>query len=83
MSKSTFKGFELFNDIEDDALRNRNRSVVLANIAENHTRNRLISPNGAALILGYFGCVPIEERRTVQDGFVQSMKERGFVLATA
>jgi hypothetical protein len=83
MSKSTYRGFELFNDIEDAALRTRNRAVVLANIAENHTRNRLISPNGAGLLLGYFGCIPIEERRTVQEAFVVNMKERGFVLQAA
>jgi hypothetical protein len=81
MYKDSFKGFSLFNDIEDKDLRNRNRAVVLANIAADNTRNKLISPKGASLILGYFGLVPPEERKDVQDQFTQRMLESGFVLS--
>lgn len=80
MYKDSFKGFSLFNDIEDKDLRNRNRAVVLGNIAADNARNQLISPKGASLILGYFGLVPPEERAEVQDRFTQRMKETGFVL---
>lgn len=78
--KDTFKGFDLFNDIEDVILRTRNRAVVLANMAEDHTKSKLISPKGAALILGYFQCVPVEERQMVTEKFQSNMKERGFEL---
>lgn len=81
MTKSTYKGFELFNDIEDQALRTRNRAVVLANMADDHTKNKLISPNGAGLMLGYFSQIPEAERKEVQEVFIKNMKERGFVLA--
>lgn len=80
MTKSTYKGFELFNDIEDQALRTRNRAVVLANMADDHTKNKLISPNGAGLMLGYFSQIPEIERKEVQEVFIKNMKERGFVL---
>ena len=80
LNKDMFKGYSLFNDIEDNELRNRNRAVVLANIAEDHTRNKMISPKGAGLILGYFGLVPPDERAVVQDKFTESMRQRGYAL---
>ena len=80
MYKDSFKGFSLFNDIKDIDLRNRNRAVVLANIAADNTRNKLISPKGASLILGYFGLVPPEERDEVKDLFTIRMLETGFTL---
>lgn len=75
-----FKGMSLFNDIEDFELRNRNRSVILANLASDHTKNKLISAKGSSLILGYFGLVPPEERDVVQSKFKEEMKLRGFAL---
>lgn len=78
--KNEFKGFSLFNDIEDAILRTRNRAVVLANIADDHSRNRRINPKGLSLILGYFQEIPAEERAGVKDKFAQNMKERGYVI---
>lgn len=76
-----YKGFALFSDITDVALRTRNRAVVLANIATDNTRNRRISPSGAGLILGYFNAVPEDERAVVQNAFKSVMSERGYGLA--
>lgn len=81
MYKDSFKGFSLFNDIADIDLRNRNRAVVLANIASDNTRNKLISPKGASLILGYFGLIDPTERDEVKDLFTIRMLETGFVLS--
>lgn len=55
-NQNEFKGFSLFNDIEDIDLRTRNRSVVMANMAEDHIdrKTKRVSPKGAALILNYF-----------------------------
>lgn len=75
-----YKGFCLFNDIEDAALRIRNRAVVLANIADSTSKNKKISPNGMGLILGYFSNVPKEERKDVMTSFITAMKERGYEL---
>ena len=80
MASTNYKGFELFEDIEDVILRTRNRAVVLANIAEDHTKNRRINAKGAALILGYFGSIPDSERGTVRDAFKSDMKARGYEL---
>lgn len=73
-----FKGFSLFNDIEDAELRNRNRGVVLANIATNHSKKGKVSPGAAGLILGYFDKVPGEDRGSVTQYFQSFMAERGF-----
>lgn len=79
---NTFKGFCLFNDVEDVALRTRNRAVVLTNIATMNAKNRKITPSAASLILGYFNQVPQEERLTVKNAFMTRMNEEGFHLVT-
>lgn len=77
-----FKGYGLFNDIDDCALRNRNRAVVLANMAEDHIdrKSHKVSQKGVVLILGYFMQIPEEERGDVQDRFSENMRQRGFGL---
>jgi hypothetical protein len=77
-----FKSYSLFNDIEDTNLRNRNRAVVLANIAEDNTdRNtKRINVKGSTLILGYFNCVAEDDRSEVMTKFADNMKQRGFAL---
>jgi hypothetical protein len=79
---TNYKGFELFDDIEDEALRNRNRAVVLSNIAEDHTKNRLVSPKGASLMLGYFQAIPVDARKVVRDLFESNMRQRGYATLT-
>lgn len=82
-ANDNFRGFNLFNDIEDVALRNRNRAVVLANIAVDHLsrKSKMISPKGASLVLGYFSNIPEAERADVQERFKQRMFENGFQLS--
>lgn len=77
---NTYKGFSLFNDIEDKALRIRNRAVVLANIAEANVKDRLINAKGAGLVLGYTSRIPKEEVGDVTERFKQEMIQRGFKL---
>ena len=77
-----FKGYSLFNDIDDASLRSRNRAVTLCNIAEAHTnKERRISPGGAALMIRYTEQIPEDERKTVLEQMVVFMKERGYDLA--
>lgn len=80
LNKDTFKGLSLFNDIEDQALRTRNRAVILTNLACDHTKNKLITSKGSGLILGYFGLIPQEERKDVQEAFQVNMAQRGYAL---
>ena len=80
INPNEYKGFSLFNDVEDTELRNRNRAVILTNIALSHTKNRKITPGGAGLILGYFNEVNLEDRKDVQTRFVNQMKSEGMYL---
>lgn len=79
-----YKSYSLFNDIEDAPLRNRNRAVVLANIAEDHVdrKSKRVSMKGAALILGYFSNVAEDDREDVKNKFAENMKQRGFALVS-
>lgn len=78
-----YKGFSLFNDIEDKALRIRNRAVMLANMASNHSKERRITAQGASLILNYFNLVDPNEKQEVQNAFMIEMNHRGFHLVRA
>jgi hypothetical protein len=77
-----FRGFNLFNDIGDASLRNRNRAVVLSNLAVDYMskKTKQVSPKGASLILGYFQNIPDEDKADVQERFKEGMLSRGFQL---
>lgn len=77
---NSYRGYSLFNDIEDYTLRIRNRAVVMCNMAETHAKKGLISPKGAALILGYFNGIQDDERPDTMNKFKYAMQERGFSL---
>ena len=79
--KNAYKGYALFSDIEDTSLRNRNRAVVLTNLAADHTKERKINHKGASLILGYFNEIPAEDREDVKKRFQTNMEAKGYVLA--
>jgi len=74
----SYKSISLFNDIEDYALRQHNRAVVMANMSEQYSRDSKISLKGAGLILGYFDSIPEEERKDLQQRYEQEMIHRGF-----
>lgn len=78
--QNTYKGFALFNDIEDQELRNTNRAKVLANLFQDNSHDAKTTPKGAQLILGYFQTLPEQERADVQQKFVNQMDQRGFRL---
>jgi hypothetical protein len=81
-NNNEYKGYSLFNDIEDNVLRTRNRAVTLANMAESHmTPKKQITPKGAATMLKYMELIPAEERTPVTERFIQAMQERNYVLA--
>lgn len=76
-----YKGFSLFNDIEDVALRNRNRSVILSNLMESNIdrATQKVNLKGANLILNYFNNIPMVDRNNVEERFTEEMIRRGFI----
>lgn len=77
-----FKGFSLFNDVEDAALRTRNRAVILRNIVEQNTRDAKVTQKGSVLAIGYFNCIPEIERKDVLVQFEKFLKESGYVTTS-
>lgn len=76
-----YKEFSLFNEIEDVNLRNRNRAVVMTNLAEDHkNKENRIGSFGVKLILGYFNCLPKEDRADVLERFKKGLEERKFQI---
>ena len=75
---NTYRGFALFNDIEDEELRTRNRAVVLCNMYEDNSKNGKTAPGAAAQLLGYFSNIPEAERKSVKERFVSEMFLRGY-----
>jgi hypothetical protein len=75
----TYKGYSLFDDVEDFSLKVKNRGVVMANIVDEHCHrsNGRVTPTGLALILGYFREVPVHERKATKIAFEQVLTERG------
>jgi len=76
--KNELYGYSLFNDIEDQALQERNRAVVMANMAEAYTKKGKISLKGTGLIVNYFNEVPEPQRMALYKKFESVMLERGF-----
>jgi len=77
--RNEYLGYTLFNDIEDAALRNRNRGVVMTNIAEFNIKEKKISPKGAGMIIGYMREIPAHDKKAVLKEFTIHMKQRGFI----
>lgn len=78
---NNYKGYSLFEDIEDIDLRTRNRAVVLANIYEDNPHlsdNTSTSKRGALLIFGYMDSIPEGERAVTLESFYEQMESRGY-----
>jgi hypothetical protein len=76
----TYKTLPLFDEIEDSALRTRNRAVIMANVSEQHTKDNKINVKGVALVLGYFNSIPEDERAGLYTEYEKTMKERGYAV---
>jgi hypothetical protein len=77
-----YRGFSLFNDVDDSTLRMKNRATVMTNIAESGAKEGKISPGAMGLLLGYFGNILGTERKDTMIEFISKMKEKGFELTT-
>lgn len=79
MDNNNFKGYSLFNDVEDFQLRAHNRGVTMANMFEEHVKGGAVPPHKAALILEYFKTIPLTERTSAMEVFEKVLRDRGLV----
>jgi hypothetical protein len=77
---NNFKGFELFNDVEDKQLQARNRGVVMANIACDHSKDQRINAKGVELICGYFTLINPDDRANAREEFAKEMVKRSWAI---
>ena len=81
--KNEYRGYSLFNDVEELALQERNRAVIMCNIVEHNTHKGKITPRGAGLAMGYFSKIPAEQRKGVEEKFEELVKGRGYARKAA
>lgn len=62
-NNNEFKGYSLFNDVEDKELQAFNRARVMANIMEDHSVERNVNGTGLMLLMGYFQSLPEGQER--------------------
>ncbi len=72
------EAYNLFNDIEDEGLRARNRGVILANIYEDGVVDGKTPPSGMKNLLSYFKSIPYEGRERAYAEFQVQMTERKY-----
>lgn len=76
-----FKGFSLFNDIEDNVLKAYNRARIMVNmVLENSNGKGDFNVKAAALTTGYMNCIAKDERKETLDEFISQMRKEGFAL---
>ena len=78
-----YKGYSLFNDITDKALRIRNRGVVMANMAIDGKKGTGVGAGAAADLFKYLGYVDQAERKDVLNAFITRMNEEGYKVETS
>lgn len=76
-----YKGYHLFNLVDDLETRANNRGAMLCNIYEEFSRaDGTSSSHAMALIMGYFNEVPEDERDRVREFFIVHANDRGFAV---
>ena len=76
-NNNEFKGYGLFNDVEDKELQTYNRARILANIMEDHAVGTNVSGTGALICAGYFNSIPPEDRGAVHSRTAAILFEKG------
>ncbi|QDP53349.1 MAG: hypothetical protein Unbinned6805contig1000_11 [Prokaryotic dsDNA virus sp.] len=73
------EAYSLFEEIEDEGLRARNRGVIMANIYEDTSMEGKTPPSGMKALVAYFMAVPKEERERAYAEFQVQMTERKYL----
>lgn len=80
-NNNEFKGYSLFNDIEDAEVQRYNRARILVNIMEDHSDEfRNVNLTGLMLCKGYFDLVAPEERDNVLNEAKKLLEKKGIII---
>lgn len=76
-----YKGYHLFNLVDDFETRANNRGAMMCNIyGEFSFADGKASPHAMSLILGYFNEVPDADKERAMEFFSVHAKDRGFAV---
>ena len=76
-NNNEYRGYGLFNDVEDKDLQTHNRARILMNIMEDHSQGDKVTGMGAVICVGYFKALPEEDRTAVHAKTAALMLEKG------
>ena len=71
-----FRGYGLFNDVEDKEIQIFNRARTLVNIMDDHSKGDEVNGTGAMICMGYFKSLPGDDRMAVHEKAFQMLEER-------
>lgn len=66
-----YRGYSLFNDVEDQELQTYNRARVMKNIMLDNSDGRLVNARGMQILAGYFDRIPSRN----QDGVYKMLEK--------
>ena len=66
---------ELFNEVEDQNERARNRAVAMYNLADEHSHEGMVTADGMVAMITYLDAIPPQERADVVARLTLMMEE--------
>lgn len=78
-TREYYMGLDLFMEVEDQELRDRNRGMVMINLFEDNNKQGRLDPAGLSVILGYFAQLPPAERLGALEYFNAIAKSSGYL----
>lgn len=76
-----YKGYSLFNDVEDKELQAYNRGNIMAVIAIDNQKNGKLNVAATKDLVGYFNQIPSEERGAVYKHMADKLNAEGYRVA--
>jgi len=72
-----YDDYSLFDDVEDDLLRTRNRCIVMYNIYDSTTKDGKTNARGTKQLMEYLNMIPQNERADILSGFRIMLENQG------
>ena len=80
-NNNEFKGYSLFNDVEEKDTQRYNRARILVNIMEDHSdAKRNVNLTGLMLCKGYFDLIEPEERDVILEETKKLLEKKGIII---
>lgn len=72
-----YKGYSLFNDVEDKVSQTYNRARVMKNMMLDHSdTNKVVSDIGQTMLMTYFTHIPESDRQAVHTKLAELLQQK-------